>query len=287
VQKTVTLKSPVNLNKHSLQLIPSEEKGIYDIQFTFDSSEEIVAKLYYVASETFDKETKSIVYTSNITPSPVGVPLAQGLGQAFVTTKEQQLNINAFKEEDLVENGNTSPVIILLQALNVNKDESIKRITTQTTIATLLKCNDGTFEIKPVKQKIEYGGLSYLVHDIYGTDEGREISEECVICMTEARNTVVIPCRHMCLCHQCAEVLRHQSNKCPICRGPVRSLLKIEISTGASKESVPDSKEVVPDSKEVVTEEKEGDTEMQLLKKSKKKKDVSTNQQSPPNIQDT
>jgi len=47
--------------------------------------------------------------------------------------------------------------------------------------------------------------------------------------MTEMRDTVVIPCRHLCVCHQCAQVLRYQSNKCPICRGTVRSMLKVKI----------------------------------------------------------
>ena len=37
----------------------------------------------------------------------------------------------------------------------------------------------------------------------------------------------VLPCRHMCLCTDCADVIRHQSNKCPICRQPVQSLLQI------------------------------------------------------------
>lgn len=47
--------------------------------------------------------------------------------------------------------------------------------------------------------------------------------------MTENRNTLVLPCRHLCLCHGCAETIKHQSVKCPICRGPVKALLKIDI----------------------------------------------------------
>jgi len=70
----------------------------------------------------------------------------------------------------------------------------------------------------------------------------------------------------MCLCHQCAEVLRYQSNKCPICRGPVRSLLKIEISTGASKDSFTEKVTVEKEQKDV-----EEVVDTQLLKKSKKK----------------
>ena len=43
-------------------------------------------------------------------------------------------------------------------------------------------------------------------------------TSECVICLTEPRDTTVIPCRHMCLCHECALQLRLNTNRCPICR---------------------------------------------------------------------
>ena len=55
--------------------------------------------------------------------------------------------------------------------------------------------------------------------------EGRE----CVICMSAERDTTVLPCRHMCMCQQCASALRTQTNKCPICREEIGSLLHIKI----------------------------------------------------------
>ena len=45
-----------------------------------------------------------------------------------------------------------------------------------------------------------------------------ENTRECVVCLSDLKDTAVLPCRHMCLCSQCAEQLRHQSNRCPICR---------------------------------------------------------------------
>lgn len=52
-------------------------------------------------------------------------------------------------------------------------------------------------------------------------------SRECVVCMSEPRTTTVLPCRHLCVCAPCAELMRVQTNKCPICRAPVTSLLSI------------------------------------------------------------
>lgn len=55
-------------------------------------------------------------------------------------------------------------------------------------------------------------------------DEG---GGECVICMSEPRDTLILPCRHLCLCQLCADSLRYQANNCPICRAPFRALLQI------------------------------------------------------------
>jgi hypothetical protein len=51
---------------------------------------------------------------------------------------------------------------------------------------------------------------------------------ECVICLTDRRTTIVMPCRHLCLCTTCAEDLRVMSNKCPVCRGAVTRFLAID-----------------------------------------------------------
>lgn len=60
--------------------------------------------------------------------------------------------------------------------------------------------------------------------------------------MAEAKDTIVLPCRHLCLCHGCADVLRMQGRdqagaaaarqgppKCPICRQVFHSLLHIKL----------------------------------------------------------
>jgi hypothetical protein len=55
-------------------------------------------------------------------------------------------------------------------------------------------------------------------------DEG---GGKCVICMSEPRDTLILPYRHLCLCQLCADSLRYQANNCPICRAPFRALLQI------------------------------------------------------------
>ncbi len=71
--------------------------------------------------------------------------------------------------------------------------------------------------------------LSLTIQDIYGIEAGMPAEEvvegvdevegnDCVICLSLPRDTTVLPCRHMCLCQQCARELRAGNQKCPICR---------------------------------------------------------------------
>lgn len=45
--------------------------------------------------------------------------------------------------------------------------------------------------------------------------------------MCDVRDTLILPCKHLCLCNSCADSLRYQANNCPICRAPFRALLQI------------------------------------------------------------
>lgn len=76
-----------------------------------------------------------------------------------------------------------------------------------------------------------------MLQEIYGienknltrpsNDDDEDNGSECVICICEPRDTLILPCRHLCLCNSCADSLRYQANNCPICRAPFRALLQI------------------------------------------------------------
>ena len=103
-------------------------------------------------------------------------------------------------------------------------------------------------------------GKIHFTYDIYGIDyEGASndgIGKDCVICLTDSPGSLsrlvegdhihlyaslflsyfllihctdvtVMPCRHMCICRDCADVFRHQSDKCPICRAQILSLVQL------------------------------------------------------------
>jgi len=50
---------------------------------------------------------------------------------------------------------------------------------------------------------------------------------ECVVCLTNPKNALLLPCRHLCLCTECAPMLRQQQNKCPVCRRAIEKVLSV------------------------------------------------------------
>ena len=59
------------------------------------------------------------------------------------------------------------------------------------------------------------------VVDVFGMDDPAQA--ECVVCLTEPRSTVLLPCRHLCVCESC---FSHSMALCPICRAPARAFLR-------------------------------------------------------------
>lgn len=67
-------------------------------------------------------------------------------------------------------------------------------------------------------------GQEYGIEDIYGGGEG---GQECIVCFTDPATTMVKPCNHLCLCKDCSEAVRKQSNNCPICRKGIMELVTL------------------------------------------------------------
>ena len=54
---------------------------------------------------------------------------------------------------------------------------------------------------------------------------------ECIICMDNACDIVIVPCGHYCMCSECSK--RLTKRECPICRGRIdmsipRSMVKVD-----------------------------------------------------------
>ncbi|CAK9001434.1 Probable E3 ubiquitin-protein ligase MGRN1 (Mahogunin RING finger protein 1) (RING-type E3 ubiquitin transferase MGRN1), partial [Durusdinium trenchii] len=90
-------------------------------------------------------------------------------------------------------------------------------------------------QLKLLRQKVVIDQKEYLLEEIYGlADLAKEDGahdesshgEPCVVCLSDPRTTAILPCRHLCLCEECARELsigaQLRGDTCPICRGKIQ-----------------------------------------------------------------
>eukprot|EP00762_Andalucia_godoyi_P004725 ANDGO_03667.mRNA.1 putative E3 ubiquitin-protein ligase LOG2 len=254
---------------HASGLSPDQQFGI--LEFVVDAARDFSVSIFFAAVESVQPD-RSIVFTSQVSSTLVPSQVAtKGLNVLVTQSSQVPLNLSLYPHDLLFEETSTShPIVIVLQArddgVQVTADSSTIGSSTQCqiTYATLFEdARTNTVQVRVTKQKIVVQGRSYELQEIYGMDEQEaapadgaspasaesssstkqestgddDESSMCVICMSEKRDTAVLPCRHMCLCSDCAKVLRLQTNKCPICRSTIDSLLHIKFNREGSSSS--------------------------------------------------
>ncbi|XP_061692765.1 neuralized E3 ubiquitin protein ligase 1Ab isoform X2 [Syngnathoides biaculeatus] len=53
-----------------------------------------------------------------------------------------------------------------------------------------------------------------------------QVPDDCTICCDDAADTALYDCGHLCLCYRCALKLKQDQATCPICRKPIRDVIK-------------------------------------------------------------
>jgi E3 ubiquitin-protein ligase MGRN1 len=243
----------VNLKKPSLKVVPvPEEPGKFTVQFQFDAAAPCWVSVFFLARE---EPAAACRLTASRVDPPARVARPAGLAQTF--TWEELFDPSRYNIDDMVHaEGEQYPLCVRLETIPsagaagaASSSGDAARVLpepagcslpawvqSQTTYASLQPV-EGGWAVRVVKQRIWVDGVSYELQEIYGiencatgnAEEDATAGKECVVCLSEPRDTTVLPCRHMCMCSGCARMLRHQTNRCPICRTPVESLLEIKV----------------------------------------------------------
>lgn len=245
-QKAVTIRNDVNVKKESLRLEKDEDNpGKFLVSFTFDATVAGSITIIFFARE--GEDCNLIPARQNVLP-PVTVHFEKGIGQKFRQPSGTGIDLSMFEESELrqVSEMDVSPLAVKAEASSAiqNGTDGIptsELMNSQITQAIFEK-DKGEYQIRVVKQILWVNSVRYELQEIYGIGnsisgelDANDPGKECVICLTEPRDTTVLPCRHMCMCSGCAKVLRFQTNRCPICRQPVERLLEIKVSSGPNE----------------------------------------------------
>lgn len=242
-QKAVTIRNDVNIKKESLRVEPDPDNpGKFLVSFTFDATVAGSVTVIFFAREG---EDCSLTPMKENLLQPVTVHFQQGLGQKFRQPSGTGIDFSLFEESELTKEHDMQvfPLAVRAEASQIIPSEMDGNpvpgpMNSQITQAVFEK-EKGEYQVRVVKQILWVNGMRYELQEIYGIGnsvdddfDGNDPGKECVICLSEPRDTTVLPCRHMCMCSGCAKVLRYQTNRCPICRQPVERLLEIKVSNG-------------------------------------------------------
>uniref|UniRef100_A0A8C9TAZ7 E3 ubiquitin-protein ligase n=1 Tax=Scleropages formosus TaxID=113540 RepID=A0A8C9TAZ7_SCLFO len=207
-----TLRSLINIRKDTLRLVrcsddvklPADEEGkshaCYNVEFTFDADTQVAVTIFYQAIEEFHN---GVYLPQDSSLQSETVHFKRGVCQQFCLPSHS-INLSEWSDEELLFDMDKDVYPMVVQAV-VDEGEGYY----------LLQ------EIYGIENK--YNSQESKVAD----DEISDNSAECVVCLSDVRDTLILPCRHLCLCNACADTLRYQANCCPICRLPFRALLQI------------------------------------------------------------
>lgn len=204
----VPLKLSTVINKHSATMLPHESMhNTYYINFEYSSETNCQITIYF-----FVKENNG--FTLNQTKPPQTFECQAGNNQRFQW--QCCLDISNCSPESLFfYDRQTYPVVIEAKT-------NFQSLLTYYSFAR----DSNSLKLKPIRQKAVVGNQEHELQEIFGISN--QNSEECIICLTEAKDTAIMPCRHACLCRYCAEMMKSQTDlKCPICRDPIISFLSI------------------------------------------------------------
>lgn len=137
--------------------------------------------------------------------APVTVSFKDGLGQKFKQPPGTGIDLSMFEEFVLRKEGETEVYPLAIKAESAeNKSTATPSPSSQITQAVFEKKENGEYDVRVVKQILWVNGAQYELQEIYGIGnsvdgdfDGNDSGKECVICLSELRDTTVLPCRHM------------------------------------------------------------------------------------------
>eukprot|EP00756_Hemistasia_phaeocysticola_P007159 Hpha_TRINITY_DN14145_c1_g2::TRINITY_DN14145_c1_g2_i1::g.11089::m.11089 len=250
VQDTQTIQNSVNLKRETVKFADGNS-----LTFDMDCSRDCSVAVYTMCEEKGEKEGKITFFSQQ--RAGAGANASRGMRPVWTSKFETgtgikvttgALDVSSWPIEGLSPSADMRrwPLVVALQCEPPTCQEnptgkpqlqynymSIDGAQRQTPTVKLQKLQIGSdvYELEPIYGAVaeaadtasqDGGGIAEVGALVAEVDESETT---CVVCLTEQRDTLVMPCRHMCLCSGCAESVSKQGT-CPICRTRIQGLLK-------------------------------------------------------------
>ncbi|CAI2376401.1 unnamed protein product [Moneuplotes crassus] len=252
-EEVPVLKCHNNLKRESLYLkkVKESDRYVYSLNFDFSCTFDCIITIQLCASEyRSSKKGSPTVYF--YTPPEISNGIAK---YKFSARARHEFPFKAFiidfskydlKEMTTFKEDEYYPIVITIEScprFTPSKHEYVAPQQCQITYGSFIVNSQGDYCLLPKKQCLQFQNKIFKIEDIYGLstkDEGSfsdEAMKECIICYSNPKNTVVYPCKHICLCNACAQVVRMQSSKCPICRLEAEKFITVQIDKPGNSDS--------------------------------------------------
>lgn len=232
------IKNPILLLKETLTLeLDSISRNKYYIKFNYDSllnfncfisfkvsknkSKKNLSKLVNISPEKYEL---SYISNSNIN-TKIFKDLPKGKNVQFLDEKAS-IDIDEFNKERKGDNKKEFDISIeMVPILDKNSDD----FKNKNEIVFVNLCNlvvhNGHYEIKTMKQEFKSLGLWFNLYDVFDSSN----NGICLICYNKKCNTIILPCKHSFACVLCANHIKQNEKRCPICKNEVDDVIIINL----------------------------------------------------------
>lgn len=208
IRRSKAVQNQCHINGLTVRYIPSLRR----LKFEYDCIQDSVLNVYN--TDSLDEgliNTEKPIYYQNIPKS---------------LNKKMEIDLTSdLKKKFLLE--------IKPKGLLSNKAGTIQLTFCEQSTANWNSSTENKVEVK--RQCVLYNGKAFEIQNIFGLSNSAatasnsdEDSEKCVICLTSNRETILLPCRHACLCTECSQNLFKNTQECPICRITVVGLVNVD-----------------------------------------------------------
>ena len=235
----------------SIELKQDENcKNMYSLTFSYSATENVWIEVYFWATQMTNPEGLPVnFFIPQNLPEAIEIEAEKGID---VEIKEYEIifDIKDYEGVPLFSSSYSYfPCIITLSSLGIQKIletglSDFQRLITYWVFKIDPASN--ILQILPHKQVMVAFEMGFSLQQIYGindaldnnmSNDGKTIDKDdqedqlCIIWFDQEKNTIVMPCGHLCLCKDCAIKLSNSAeNDWPVCRVKVESYVPLNIT---------------------------------------------------------